>query len=262
MEVIFLGTGTSQGVPLPAHPNPGLDRTNPKNWRTRASVHVIIDCVHIQVDAGPDFRWQCLQNDIPAVDILLLTHEHTDHMAGLDDMRRYYNLREGVPIPLYSTPSGLARVRAFMPYAIRETTRKSGYVEFSLREMPTMLTLDCGAQIHAVRLPHGRTETLGLVFVEQSTGARFVYYSDCKEVTPEAEALARGAEIVVLDGLRPEEHPTHMSVGEAVQAAKRIQGGCTFITHTTYQIDYDTWAPVLAQDKVGIAYDGLRLRAG
>ncbi|MDR2512589.1 MAG: MBL fold metallo-hydrolase [Puniceicoccales bacterium] len=262
MEIIFLGTGTSQGVPLPAHPNPGLDRANPKNWRTRASVHVIIDGVHVQVDAGPDFRWQCLQNDISAVDFLLLTHEHTDHMAGLDDMRCYYNLREGAPIPLYSTRSGLERVRAFMPYAIRETPRKSGYVEFSLREMPATLTLDGGARIHSVRLPHGRTQTLGLVFIESSTGARFVYYSDCKEVTPEAEALAHGADVVVLDGLRPETHPTHMTVGEAVLAAERIQGRRTFITHTTYQLDYGTWAPVLAADNVEIAYDGLRLQLG
>jgi len=266
MEIIFLGTGTSQGVPLLAHPNVdpetgvALDLANPKNHRTRASAHVVTDGAHVQIDAGPDFRRQCWDNAIPAVDYFLLTHGHADHIVGADDLRRYCDLRDGEPIPTYSTPEGLERVRAIFPYAIRENSRATGYVSFALREMPPALTLPEGTQIFSTLLPHGRMRTLGLVFVEKATGAKFAYYSDCAGVPPEAVRLAAGADLLVLDGLRPEPHPTHMCIADAVAAAREIGARRTFITHTTYQVDYDTWAPRLAADGVEIAYDGLRIQ--
>jgi phosphoribosyl 1,2-cyclic phosphate phosphodiesterase len=259
MEIVFLGTGTSQGVPLIAHPNTGLDLKNPKNWRTRSSIHVVLDNLHVQVDAGPDFRWQCLKNQIPAVDLFILTHGHTDHVVGMDDMRRYCELRDGAAIPVYSTPEGLQRVREIYPYAIHGKPASGGYVSFALHEMPPVLALDSGSQIQTTLLPHGRFETLGLIFIEKSTGKKLVYFSDCKTVPSPALALAQGADVAVLDGLRPGEHPTHMSVEDAVAAAKIIRAQRTFITHTTYQIDYDTWTPRLAEDGVEIAFDGLRL---
>jgi phosphoribosyl 1,2-cyclic phosphate phosphodiesterase len=259
MEIVFLGTGTSQGVPLIAHPNTGLDLNNPKNWRTRSSIHVLIDGLHVQVDAGPDFRWQCLQNNIPALDLFILTHEHTDHIVGMDDMRRYCDLRDGKAIPVYSTPDGLERVRLIFPYAISERPASPGYAAFSLRTMPPVLKLDSGSEIRTTLLPHGRVSTLGLVFFEKSSGKKIVYYTDCKEVTAEALELAAGADVAVLDGLRSGPHPTHMSVEDAVAVSKRIGARRTFITHTTYQLDYATWAPVLAKDGVEMAYDGLRL---
>jgi phosphoribosyl 1,2-cyclic phosphate phosphodiesterase len=260
MEIVFLGTGTSQGVPLLAHPNTGLDLSNKKNWRTRCSVHVVMGGVHVQVDAGPDFRWQCLREKIPAVDVLVLTHGHTDHVAGMDDLRRFCELRGGVAIPVYSTREGLGRVREMFPYAIREHSGGSGYAAFSLREMPEELVLGGGFRILSTRLPHGRVETLGLVFEEE--GRRFVYYPDCKEVPRAAVALARGADVVVLDGLRPEPHPTHMSVRDAVAVARRVGARRTFITHMTYQVDHERWAPQLAAEGVELAYDGLRVCAG
>jgi phosphoribosyl 1,2-cyclic phosphate phosphodiesterase len=258
MELIFLGTGTSQGVPFLAHPNPDLDLSNPRNHRTRTSIHVVMDGVHIQVDAGPDFRAQCLTNAIPAVDIFILTHEHSDHVMGMDDMRRYCDLRDGAAIPVYSTDAGLERVRTLLPYALREHAGKTGYVAFDLHAMPPVFSLNSGSTLRSTLLPHGRTRTLGLVFEEKSTGAKLAYYTDCKEVPPEAIELARGADIVVLDGLRPGFHPTHQSIEEAVVAAKKIGAKRSFITHTTNQVDYDTWAPRLAADGVEIACDGTR----
>ena len=88
MELIFLGTGTSQGVPLIAHPNEGLDLADRRNHRTRSSVHVVLDGLRVQVDCGPEFRLQCLWNDIRHIDLVILTHGHADHMMGLDDLRR------------------------------------------------------------------------------------------------------------------------------------------------------------------------------
>ena len=84
MEIIVMGCGTSQGVPLVAHDNAGLDLKNPRNWRTRTSVHVIIGGHHVQVDAAPEFRLQCIHNQIPRVDSFILTHGHADHILGID----------------------------------------------------------------------------------------------------------------------------------------------------------------------------------
>ncbi|MDR0536324.1 MAG: MBL fold metallo-hydrolase [Puniceicoccales bacterium] len=259
MEVIFLGTGTSQGVPMVAHKGTGLDLGDRRNWRSRASIHVTLGGTHVQVDAGPEFRMQCLDNDVTAVDFLILTHEHSDHVTGMDDLRRFCDLRDGAAIPVFSTDAGLERVRTMFPYALRKENRGTGYAAFDLHAMPPVLGLPDGSTIRSTLLPHGRTRTLGLVFEEKGTGARLAYYTDCKMVTPEAVELARGAEVVVLDGLRPTEHPTHMSIHEAADAAKAIGAARSFITHTTWQIDYATWAPRLAAMGLEIACDRLRL---
>jgi phosphoribosyl 1,2-cyclic phosphate phosphodiesterase len=259
MEVIFLGTGTSQGVPLIAHPNTGLDLNNPKNWRGRSCIHVVIDGLHVQVDAGPEFRLQCIREAIPAVDLFVLTHEHSDHILGMDDLRRYCDLRDGEAIPVRSTATGVERIKAIFPYAIRKSSKGTGYVSFAPRKMPQTLRLKSGSEIHSARLPHGKIKTLGLVFCEKSTGAKFAYFSDCKKVTSRALRLAKNADAAVLDGLRFREHPTHMSVGEAVEAAKKIGAKQTFITHTTHEVDYETHTPQLAKDGMQIAWDGLRL---
>ena len=105
-----MGCGTSQGVPLVAHDNPGLDQANPKNWRSRTSIHVVIEGHHVQVDAAPEFRLQCLQNKVPAVDTFILTHGHADHVLGMDDLRQYCTNNGGAAIPVYSTEQGLKRV--------------------------------------------------------------------------------------------------------------------------------------------------------
>jgi phosphoribosyl 1,2-cyclic phosphate phosphodiesterase len=259
MEVIFLGTGTSLGVPPPAHDCPGLDLSNPKNHRDRTCIHVVMDGLHIQVDAGPEFRLQCIREKIPAVDLFILTHGHADHILGMDDLRHYCDLRDGDAIPVYSTENGIERVKQIYPYAIRESSAGTGYTAFSTRLMPPVLTLESGSSIASTPLPHGRFQTLGLVFNERSTGARFAYFTDCKEVTPAARKLAAGADAVVLDGLRPREHPTHMNVAEAVAAAKRIRAKRSLLTHMTYEVDHDTQSALLAPQGVELAYDGLRL---
>ena len=139
MELIFLGTGTSQGVPMIAHPDGGCDLSNPKNWRTRSSIHVEMGGHHIQVDAAPEFRMQCIQNQIDRVDTFILTHSHADHIMGMDDLRRFCDLKGGVALPVYSSEDGVRRIREIFPYAIMERPRVSGYPAFKLESMPATL---------------------------------------------------------------------------------------------------------------------------
>jgi phosphoribosyl 1,2-cyclic phosphate phosphodiesterase len=146
-------------------------------------------------------------------------------------------------------------VRAMFPYAIGEKPAAKGYAAFRLAPLPARLELPQGI-IESTPLPHGEVETLGLVFTEKSTGAKFAYYTDCKAVPPAAIALARGSAAVVLDGLRPLPHPTHLTIAEAVAVAREIAAPQTYLTHLTGQ------ATLAAELPPGIApaHDGLRVK--
>lgn len=257
MEVIFLGTGTSQGVPMIACDCAVCRSGDPRDRRTRASMHVVMDGLHVQIDAVPEFRLQCLRERIDRLDVFILTHGHADHVLGMDDLRRFCDLRGGTALTVYSTAEGRSRVQSIYPYAIGDKPAAKGYAAFKLEEMPAVLEFPQG-RIHATLLPHGSVSTLGLVFVEKSTGRKFAYYNDCKSVPPEAVALARGAAAVVLDGLRPEPHPTHMNIAEACAAAAEIGAPVTYLTHLTHRIGHAEWSTKLPPG-VALAYDGLRL---
>src|SRR2546421_8209430 len=161
MEVIFLGTGTSQGVPMIACDCPVCTSTDPRNKRTRASIHVVMDGLHVQVDAAPEFRLQCIRDNIRALDLFILTHGHADHIAGMDDLRRFCDLLGGNALTVYSTDEGIGRVRAMYPWAIAERPVSKGYAAFKLLPMPAMIDLPQGT-IQSTVLPHGGVITLGL----------------------------------------------------------------------------------------------------
>jgi len=258
MEVVFLGTGTSQGVPMIACDCAVCTSSDPRNKRTRASIHVEMDGLHVQVDAAPEFRLQCLANDIRWVDFFILTHGHADHITGMDDLRRFCDLHGGTALPVYTTEEGFGRVLSIFPYAVAERPVSRGYAAFKLINMPGRLELPQGT-VESTLLPHGGLNTLGLAFTERSSGKRFVYYTDCKRLTREAVELARGADVVVLDGLRPDPHPSHMSIPEALEAAQEVGAPLTFLTHLTHLNDH---AATEAEMPAGVrlAYDGLRLK--
>ncbi len=258
MEVIFLGSGTSQGVPMIACECAVCTSTDPRNHRSRASIHVVMDGLHVQVDAPPEFRLQCLREKITKMDFFILTHGHADHVVGMDDLRRFCDLLGGRALTVYSTEEGMGRVKTIFPYAMGDRPAAKGYAAFNLQPMPVQLDLPQG-KISATLLPHGTISTLGLVFEEKSSGKKFVYYNDCKCVPPEAMALARGADAVVLDGLKPEPHASHMSIPEACAVAAEIGCPNTYLTHTTHHTGYGEWSPALHAG-VQLAYDGLRLK--
>lgn len=258
MEVIFLGTGTSQGVPMIACDCAVCSSTDPRNHRGRASIHVVMDGLHIQVDAAPEFRLQCRRENITWVDLFILTHGHADHVVGMDDLRRFCDLLGGNAMTVYSTDEGMARILSIYPYAIMERPIVKGYAAFKLQLMPNRIELPQGT-IESTLLPHGGLNTLGLIFTERSSGRRFAYYTDCKRVPREAVELARTADVVVLDGLRPEPHPSHMNIEEALAAAKEIGAPRSYLTHITHLTDHAEWNAKMPPG-VEFAYDGLRLQ--
>jgi phosphoribosyl 1,2-cyclic phosphate phosphodiesterase len=217
-----------------------------------------MDGLHVQIDASPEFRLQCLRENIRRLDLFVLTHGHADHIAGMDDLRRFCDLIGGNALTVYATDEGMSRVLAMYPYAMADRPIAKGYAAFKLTDMPAVLELPQGT-IESTLLPHGGVNTLGLAFTERSSRRKVIYYTDCKRVPHEAMEIARGADVVILDGLRPEPHPSHLSIAEACAVAKEIGAPETWLTHLTHLTDHGPDGERLPSG-VQFAFDGLRIR--
>ena len=258
MKISFLGTGTSQGVPMIGCDCPVCVSKDPRDRRHRTHVHIEMGGLNIQIDAAQEFRIRAIELGIPKVDLVLLTHGHADHILGMDDLRRFCDQREGEAIPVYSNEEGLERMKAIFPYAICDRPSIRGYPAFRPEMMPKVLDLGKAGRVYATSQSHGNFETLGLLFEEKDSGSRIAYYTDCNAVSEEAVGLAQGADIAVLDALRPFKHPSHMSIDQAIEAACQIGAKQSYLIHMTHHIrheEVDTQLP----DGINLSYDGLAL---
>ncbi|MEM6286083.1 MAG: MBL fold metallo-hydrolase [Bacteroidota bacterium] len=258
LTVTLLGTGTSTGVPVLGCDCAVCTSDDPRNRRMRTSAHVVAHTesgdVHLQIDAGPDFRQQALRYGVTNVDALLVTHEHFDHVAGLDDLRPLF-FRNRASIPVYAHPPTADALHAMFRYVFDRTYPGASLLDLHPVAGPFRVTSRSGegaVTVEPVLAPHGHSEVLGF-----RLGA-FAYLTDVSAVSDALADRLGGVETLVLDGLRPEPHPTHLSFDEAAEAAARI-GACeTWLVHVTHALSH-TEAEQRLPEGVRLGYDGLVL---
>ena len=256
LEITFLGTGTSQGVPMICCDCPVCTSADPRDKRTRSSLYVKTPEAAFVVDTGPDFRTQSLREGLCSLDAVVYTHSHTDHIMGFDDLRRFCDVHPEHKIPVYASPGTMEDLQRVFRFAFDGSSRYPGYLnpEPHLVDGPFILG---GTEITPLPVPHGRISVNGYLF---SRGGRrlFAYLSDCKAVPDAVRALLAGVEVLTLDALRRRPHPTHMSLEEALEVSAALHPGRTFLTHLCHDLGHAETERGLPPG-VHVAYDGLRI---
>ena len=255
VEITFLGTGTSIGVPVIGCDCAVCTSTDPKNHRLRSSIHVRTSELSLIVDTGPDFRQQCLREGIRELDAVLFTHAHSDHIMGFDDLRRF-TVHEDEEIAIFATEECLERLHAAFAYVFDGENRYRGYLKAESHVIRGPFSVG-DLEVTPLPVTHGKVETIGFLF-SQGSERLFAYIPDAKELHAESKRLLEGIDLLILDGLQPEAHWTHLSIGEAVALAEELDARSTWLTHFSCRVDYRTLEPTLPGD-VRLAWDGLKL---
>lgn len=254
LRLTFLGTGTSQGVPMIRCDCAVCRSSDPRDNRTRASIYLQTPEGSYVVDTGTDFRTQCLRENIWEVDAVILTHAHTDHVMGFDDLRRFAAPKGG-RMPVYASAETMADVHRAFAFAFDGSNPWPGY----LKPEPHII---CGpfslgkTQITPLPVPHGRSETYGYLFAREGEKL-LAYLSDCSAVPDEIARQIAGVRLLVIDALRDKPHPTHLSVAQALEVAQRVQPGRTLFTHVCHELAQSAESKL--PENVGIAFDGLKV---
>ncbi len=251
-ELVFLGTGTSVGVPVIGCKCRTCTSSDPRDKRTRCSALLRLPRGNLLIDASPDLRAQLLREDISVVHAVLFTHAHADHVLGLDDLRVVaYHL--GREVPLYCTLQVAETLRrmfsyAFDPHPDQKASRPR--VRFNTIGQGPFEVL--GVSVVPVPLDHGGCPVLGF------RSGRFAYCTDVNSIPEPSWELLRGLELLVLDCLRITPHPTHFCLEESLEVIRRLRPARAFLTHVSHEVPHEELSRKLPPG-VEVAWDGLRV---
>jgi phosphoribosyl 1,2-cyclic phosphate phosphodiesterase len=255
VKLIFLGTGTSFGVPQIGCECPRCRSTDPRDKRTRVGAVVQSEGTSLLIDTPPELRMQLIATGVTTVDAVLFTHDHADHTHGLDDIRAISVLR-GSPLPMYGPAETITSLGQKFPYIFDNTIRpQPGTIkpEGSARSLEPGIATRIGAlDVMPLAVPHGAMRVFGYRIGPVG------YVTDAKMIPDDACALLAGVKVLVLNALFHQSHPTHLSFDEAVAVSRRIGAERTYLTHITHN---DAHADLEANLPAGVypAFDGLQV---
>jgi len=250
VKVTFLGTGTSQGVPVIACECQVCQSSDEHDKRLRSSVLIEESGATILIDSGPDFRYQMLRARVKKLDAILFTHEHKDHTAGLDDIRSY-NYISGKPMDIYAETRVLDSLKREYAYVFENNTYP-GVPKVELHTITSKLPFYVnGIQVIPVRLLHHQLPIFGFRIGD------FAYLTDIKYISPEEKEKLKGCKHLVVAGLRKEEHIAHFTFSEAISLINEIKPLKGYITHMSHQIGFYKELMLELPENICIAYDQL-----
>ena len=249
VKLTFLGTGTSQGVPVVACQCPVCISNDPKDKRLRSSVMVEAGGQCIVIDAGPDFRQQMLRQNVRHLNGILLTHEHVDHIFGLDDIRAF-NWIQKQPTDIYAEERVQVAIRRIFDYVFA-TYRYPGIPEMHLHLIENKPFSIGGLDVLPIRGLHYKLPVFGFRI------GKIAYVTDVNKLEPEEREKLRGLDVLVLNALRKEEHISHYSLPQALQIIAEVKPKKAFLTHLSHQMGFHAQVQKELPENVFLAYDGL-----
>lgn len=255
MKVLFLGSGTSTGVPVIGCQCDVCLSDNPKNKRLRSSLLIQSETTTILVDSCPDLRQQALRHNLTAIDAVIYTHEHLDHTAGFDDMRAFCWRRED-RLPLYAGTQCLVQLSRMYAWAFSPQNTYKGYIRPDAHDHAGQPFTVGDIEITPVLVQHASVETYGYVF--RHGGKAFGYVPDIKELPAASAPLLQGLDALAMDALTTREHHTHLTVNQCTQLMQQLAPARGYLTHCGHAVDYDT-ACAETPEFITPAYDGLEV---
>lgn len=246
MKITFLGTGTSTGVPQIGCKCKVCQSTNPHDKRLRASAMIEVNNKRIIIDAGPDFRAQMLQHKVDSIDAILITHEHYDHVGGIDDVRPL-----GL-VDIYAEQRVLNQIKTVMPYCF-STSRYPGVPRIELHAIDENAFDIVGLQIQPIRIMHAQLPILGFRI------ANFAYITDLKTIPESSIAQLQNLDVLVLNALRIEQHISHINLDEAIALAQEIGAQRTYFIHFSHDLGLHCEVEAKLPPNIFLSYDGLSL---
>jgi phosphoribosyl 1,2-cyclic phosphate phosphodiesterase len=253
-QLILLGTGTSVGVPMIGCGCAVCTSDHPRNQRSRCAAILGLPGGNLLIDTPPDLRSQLLREQIGIVHAVLFTHEHADHLMGLDDLR-LFQFYLGGPVPLFCEAVVEERIRQSFNYAFldRLQTHAGAAPRLAFQQISADPFDALGTRVVPIRMTHGpKFDVLGFRVGDVA------YCTDTNGIPPDQQQLLQGLDVLVLGALRRRPHPTHFSLDEAVELATKLSPRKTYFTHVSHELDYEATNADLP-DGMELAYDGLRI---
>jgi phosphoribosyl 1,2-cyclic phosphate phosphodiesterase len=252
IKITFLGTGTSQGVPVIGCQCEVCCSENSKDKRLRSSILIETEEINIVIDTGPDFRQQMLREKVSKLDAVVFTHEHKDHTAGLDDIRAF-NFLQKKDMPLYGTSKVLNQLKGEFAYIFAEK-RYPGIPQVELNEISKKRSFYIGnVKITPIEVFHYRLPVLAFRIGD------FTYITDANYIASEEMAKIYGSKIVVVNALQKDKHISHYNLEEAISLAQHIGAEKTYFTHISHKMGLHNQVSQELPQNIEIAYDGLSL---